>query len=222
MNTMEILTATFALVSVLMSFVALYVTYEWKILVEKKFVEIDTAVRNAKDCMNDLDSSLFHAKEDLLDLKKDFTNAGIETLHVRSEDHDRAIDSIRRDLLDLQVLTGTLPTQAGTMRQEVENTLESLKSVQSSYLETRAIVDTTKEQVEKLAEAYGSIHFTSDEIEKMRDKWSDMKREVEETLAEMRDYIQECFLQEDKLAKLANEQYALRVDAIEKAFADQA
>lgn len=176
MSPIEILIAAFALVAVVCSAVTLYLTYEWKLGVERKHSAVDTRLIQFQHSINDLDTIVFNLKEDVFNLRNTFYSAGIETVKVRSADHDQSIDAIRRDLLDLQVLTGTLPTKAGTMRQEVENTLEALKSVQRNYLETRAIVDRMKEQMEGLAKAYSSLHFTGKELEEMRDELEDLSR----------------------------------------------
>ena len=176
MNSMEILIAVFALVSMIFSFVTLYLTYEWKNKTNKQHYEMDAKCLRTKQIVDDLDTLIFNLKEDLFNLKNAFYSSGLETLKVRSEDHDKSIDAIRKDMLDLQVITGTLPSKAGTMREEVENTLEALESVQSAYKETRVIVDRMKEQMESLAKAYADIHFTSKEFEEMRDELNDLSR----------------------------------------------
>lgn len=176
MNAMEIVVAAMALICMISSLVSLYFTYEWRLKVERECYRIEQGNMRAKQCANDVDTALFHVKEDLLELKNTFYQCGIETMKVRSEDHDQAIDSIRKDLLDLQVISGTLPSRAGTMLDEVNNTLEELKSLQSAYKEQQALLETTKEQVAKLAEAYAQIHFTGKEIEEMRDELEDLSR----------------------------------------------
>jgi len=176
MNSMEILIAVFALFAMVFSFVTLYLTYEWKNKTNKQHYEMDVKCLRTKQTIDDLDTLIFNMKEDLFNLKNAFYSSGLETLKVRSEDHDKSIDAIRKDMLDLQVITGTLPSKAGTMREEVENTLEALESVQSAYKETRAIVDRMKEQMESLAKAYSEIHFTSKEFEEMRDELNDLSR----------------------------------------------
>lgn len=181
MNTMEIMICTIALaalVAMILSVVTLYLTYEWKLRVESKQNMIDQDNVLTRQCVNDLDTALFHVKEDLLELKNTFYKCGIETLKVRSEDHDQAIESIRKDMLDLQVISGTLPSRAGTMLEEVNNTLEDQKKLQSAFLEQQAILEKTKDQVSKLAEAYAELHFTGKEIEEMRDRLEDLKRRV--------------------------------------------
>ena len=176
MSMAEIIVAGLAVFSIAMSIATLYLTYEWKIKVEKLYnmIEQDNFQTNAK--VEDLDTALFNVKSDMYDLRVDYKKSGIETLKVRTEDHDKAIDAIRKDLLDLQVITGTLPSKAGTMMETVENALEELKAVQKSYKEQQAILETTKEQMAKLAEAYGGLHFTSEEFEQMRNELEDMSR----------------------------------------------
>ena len=176
MNTMEILVAEVALVSMIFSGITLYLTYEWKLKVEKALLATEHRCTETKICVGDLDTALFHVKEDLLELKNTFYRCGIETLKVRSEDHDTAIDSIRRDLLDLQVISGTLPSRAGTMLEEVEHALDEMKALQSAYKEQQALLETTKEQMEKLAAAYAELHFTGKEIETMRDSIEELKK----------------------------------------------
>lgn len=176
MNTMEILIAAVALVSMIFSGITLYLTYEWKLKVEKAHRAMEGRCTDTKICVGDLDTALFHVKEDLLELKNTFYKCGIETLKVRSEDHDAAIDSIRRDLLDLQVISGTLPSRAGTMLEEVDNALEEMKALQSAHKELHAVLEKTKDQVAKLAEAYAQLHFTGKEIEAMRDSIEELKR----------------------------------------------
>lgn len=178
MSMAEMVVAGLAIVAMGMSIVTLYLTYEWKIKVEKLYnmIEQDNFQTNKK--VEDLDTALFNVKSDMYDLRVDYKKSGIETLKVRTEDHDKAIDAIRKDMLDLQVITGTLPSKAGTMRDEVENTLEALHSVQSHYLETRTLVDDMKGKVESLAKGYASIHFTSDELDVIRDKLEELKRRI--------------------------------------------
>lgn len=176
MSTVEIILISVAMVSLIVSIITLARAHSWEIMVERKHSAIDASEVRVRHLIDDLDTALFNVKSDLLDLKTTFYKSGIETLKVKSDDNEKSIESIRKDLLDLQVISGTLPSRAGTMRQEIENTLEALKSVQSSYLETRAITERTKEQVEKLAEAYASLHFTGREIEEMRDELEDLSR----------------------------------------------
>ena len=176
MSMAEMVVAGLALVAIAMSIATLYLTYEWKIKVEKLYnmIEQDNFQTNKK--VEDLDTALFNVKSDMYDLRVDYKKSGIETLKVRTEDHDKAIDAIRKDMLDLQVITGTLPSKAGTMRETVENVLEELKAVQSAYKEQHAVLETTKEQMAKLAEAYGGLHFTSEEFEQMRNELEDLSR----------------------------------------------
>jgi chromosome segregation ATPase len=176
MNTTEIIATAYALLMTVFSIVMVCLTYEWKIQVERKHSAIDTKWLQTKQSVDDLDTLVFNAKEDLFNLKNTFYSSGIETLKVRSEDHERAIGSLRKDLLDLQVISGTLPSRAGTMLQEVENTLEELKGLQSAYKEQQALLETTKEQLAKLATAYGELHFTGKELETIRDDLEELKR----------------------------------------------
>ena len=178
MDEIEIIISAVSLISLVSCIVTLFLTYGWKIRVEKKYREIEKVYSEIDGSMDYLSDQLVEQNDDLYNLQRDFADIGIETLKVRSEDHDRAIESIRKDLLDLQVLSGTLPSRAGTMLQEVENTLEELRAVKSNYLETRAIVDDTKEKMEKLAEAYASLHFTGKEIEEMRSSLEALKLDV--------------------------------------------
>ena len=121
----------------------LILTYEWKIRIERKYNADEQECYQTKQVVDDLDTSLFHVKE---------------------------------DLLDLQVISGTLPSKAGTMLEEVMNTEESLKAVQSKYQEVQAVVDSSKEKIEGLARAYGGLHFTSEEMEKIRDRLEEIER----------------------------------------------
>ena len=178
MSFMEYMFGAISLACLITSSIVWCLTYEWKIRIEKKCAEVEETRNDLKQIVGDLDSALFHHKEDLLELKKTFYNCGLETLKVRSEDHDASIEAIRRDLLDLQVISGTLPSKAGTMLEEVSNTLEELKAVKSHYMETRALLDATKEQVEGLAKAYATIHFTSKTIEDIRNDIDDMKDDL--------------------------------------------
>lgn len=173
MGIMDIVMTAIAVASIVTSWAVLYLTYNWRIKKEAEMLEMEYKFQ--KD-MSRFETVTLSLKGEIFELKEQMAGFGLETMKVRSEDHDRAIESIRRDLLDIQVLSGTLPSTAGTMRQEIENTLEALKSVQSNYLETRAIVDRTKEQVEKLAEAYSSLHFTGKELEELRDELEDLSR----------------------------------------------
>ena len=178
MNTMEIFSAAFSLASMIFSVAVLFVAYNNMRSVHRTINYIKDQYDAWKDTVNDVDTALFNTKEDLLDLKNRFYASGIETLKVRSEDHDQAIESIRKDMLDLQVISGTLPSRAGTMLEEVNNTLEEQKKLQSAFLEQQAILEKTKDQVSKLAEAYAELHFTGKEIEEMRDRLEDLKRRV--------------------------------------------
>lgn len=173
MTTMEIVMVGIALLSIITSWAVLYFTLKWKEKVTETFHELWT--ENSGQ-INKISSKFLALEDKLYELKKNVADAELEIMKVRSEDHDQAIDSIRKDLLDLQVISGTLPSKAGTMLQEVENTLDELKAVQSKYLETRAIVDNTKDQVENLAKAYASLHFTGKEIEEIRDELEDLSR----------------------------------------------
>lgn len=173
MTMMEMVMVGITLLSIVTGWVVLYFTFKWKNHVIKDFQGLWTETANRIDRV---DAKVSLLEDKLYDLQKTVAEAELETTKVRSKDHDRAIESIRKDLLDLQVLSGTLPSRAGTMLQEVENTLDELKSVQSKYLETRAIVDNTKEQVENLAKAYASLHFTGKEIEEMRNELEDLSR----------------------------------------------
>lgn len=176
MSMAEMVVAGLALVAIAMSIVTLYLTYEWKIKVEKLYNMIEQDNFQTSKKVEDLDTALFNVKSDMYDLRVDYKKSGIETLKVRTEDHDKAIDAIRKDMLDLQVITGTLPSKAGTMRETVENALEELKTVQSAYKEQQAVLATTKEQMENLAEAYSGLHFTSEEFEQMRNELEDLSR----------------------------------------------
>ena len=173
MTTMEIVMVGITLLSIITSWVVLYLTAKWKNLVSDTFQSLWTEAANRTDRV---DAKVSLLEDKLYDLQKTVAEAELETTKVRTKDHDRAIESIRKDLLDLQVLSGTLPSRAGTMLQEVENTLDELKSVQSKYLETRAIVDNIKVKVENLAKAYASLHFTGKEIEEMRNELEDLSR----------------------------------------------
>lgn len=197
MSTVEILITAWAVVSMITSLIALYFTGKWKFLVEKKYSAMDALNVRTNQALDDMTTGLLSVKADLHNLKTKYLSSGIDILKIRSEDHEKSIDSIRRDLLDLQVISGTLPSKAGTMLQEVENTQETLRAVQRSYLETRAIVDTTKEQVEKLAEAYASLHFTSAELEAMEEGLAEMVTEWH-TAKEKMDKLAEM-LQEDDM-----------------------
>lgn len=173
MTTMEMVMVGITLLSIITSWAVLYFAFKWKNHTIKSFEGLWNEAVNRTGRV-DVKVSLLEDK--LYDLQKTVAEAELETTKVRTKDHDRAIESIRKDLLDLQVLSGTLPSRAGTMLQEVENTLDELKSVQSRYLETRAIVDNTKAQVENLAKAYASLHFTGKEIEEMRNELEDLSR----------------------------------------------
>ena len=178
MSAIEIIICAVAMVSMIFSGITLCLTYSWKFRVERRCYAVDHDNVQTRQCVNDLDTELFHIKEDLIELKGRFADAGVETLKVRSDDHDKAIDSIRKDLLDIQVLSGTLPSRAGTLLQEVDNALAEMKSLQSAYKEQQALLQTTKEQMEKLAAAYASLHFTGKEIEEMRDGIEELKRRI--------------------------------------------
>lgn len=154
----------------------LILTYEWKIRIERKYNADEQECYQTKQVVDDLDTSLFHVKEDLLELKTTFYKSGVEFLKVQADGHDKDIESIRKDLLDLQVISGTLPSKAGTMLEEVMNTEESLKAVQSKYQEVQAVVDSIKEKIEGLARAYGGLHFTSEEMENIRGRLEEIER----------------------------------------------
>ena len=166
----------FTLIIGIVCIINLCLTFRWKLQVEKAIHEVEKTLSDSKQFTNDLDLNLFHAKEDLLDLKSTFYSSGLQTLKVRSEDHDKAIESLRKDMLDLQVISGTLPSRAGTMRDEVSNALEELKSLQSSYKEQQALLETTKDQTTKLADAYEGLHFTSEEFNQMRERLDEIDR----------------------------------------------
>lgn len=173
MTTMEMVMVGITLLSIITSWVVLYFALKRKEEVTETFRKLWT---NNSGQIDRIASKFLALEDKLYDLQKTVAEAELETTKVRSKDHDRAIESIRKDLLDLQVLSGTLPSRAGTMLQEVENTLDELKSVQSKYLETRAIVDNIKVKVENLAKAYASLHFTGKEIEEMRNELEDLSR----------------------------------------------
>ena len=167
MTKTELIFAVIAAISLLCSWITLYLSMRDQIRTQEVVHDLSVYI---DDNRAHTDSLAIDLKEDLVNVDDRMTEAGLETMKIRTDDHDRAIDSIRRDLLDLQVISGTLPGKAGTMHDDVENALQELKALQSNYLETRAIVDNTKAQMEKLAEAYASLSFTSMEIEHIRDK----------------------------------------------------
>ena len=172
----EIVILAWAIVSMITSLASLYFVYQWKNEVARKHSVMEAMNLRVKGNVDELHMKLLELVDGMHELKNSFFRAGTDILKERSEDHDRAIESIRKDLLDLQVLSGTLPSRAGTMLQELENTLEELRKLQSSYLEIKAVNDRTKEQVEKLAEAYSSLHFTGKELEEIRDEIEDLSR----------------------------------------------
>lgn len=167
----ELIFAVIAAISILCSWITLYLSMREHIRTQETVHDLSTAIDGIR---THIDSLVIDLKEDIIDVDDRMTEAGLETMKIRTDDHDRAIDSIRRDLLDLQVISGTLPGKASTMHDDVENALQELKALQSNYLETRAIVDNTKAQMEKLAEAYASLRFTSMEIEHIRDKLEEL------------------------------------------------
>lgn len=166
----------FMLAVVLINIINLCLTCEWKMKVQKAISEVEKTLADHKQFANDQDLNLFHVKEDLLDLKAAFYSSGLQTLKVRSEDHDKALESLRKDMLDLQVISGTLPSKAGTMREEVANALEELQSLQSAYKEQQALLETAKDQTTKLADAYEGLHFTSEEFNQMRERLDEIDR----------------------------------------------
>lgn len=178
MSMIEIVILAWAIVSMIASLASLYFVHQWKNDVARKHSVMEAMNLRIKGNVDELHMKLLELVDGMCEMKNKLYGAGIETLKVRSEDHDRAIESIRKDLLDLQVLSGTLPSRAGTMLQELENTLDELKKLQSSYLEIKAVNDRTKEQVEKLAEAYSSLHFTGKELEELRDEIEDLSRKT--------------------------------------------
>ena len=167
MTKTELIFVLILAVSNLCIWIMLYLSMRDRVRTQETVRDLSAAIDGIRTHMYSL---VIDLKEDIVDVDDRMTKAGLETMKIRTDDHDRAIDSIRRDLLDLQVISGTLPGKAGTMHDDVENAMQELKALQSNYLETRAIVDNTKAQMEKLAEAYASLSFTSMEIERIRDK----------------------------------------------------